>query len=56
MTHVMHHQIKLTLVLDIDQLLGSPIQKKIETESGLKTTLESILSICAGLTFTHIPH
>lgn len=33
---------------NVDKLLGDPIQKKIETESGLKTTLESILSICAG--------
>lgn len=38
-----------SLVTDVDKLLGDPIQKKIESESGLKTTLESILSICAGL-------
>lgn len=35
-------------ILDVDKLLGEPIQKKIEGDSGLKTTLESILSICSG--------
>lgn len=36
-------------ILDVDKLLGDPIQKKIESESGLRTSLESILTICAGL-------
>lgn len=38
--------------IDIDKLLGEPIQKKIETDSGLKTTLESILAICSGNDFS----
>ncbi|XP_055313927.1 prominin-1-A isoform X2 [Sitodiplosis mosellana] len=33
---------------NVDKLLGDPIQKKIEADSGLKTTLESILTICSG--------
>ncbi|XP_031635257.1 uncharacterized protein LOC116348398 isoform X2 [Contarinia nasturtii] len=33
---------------NVDKLLGDPIQKKIEIDSGLKTTLESILRICSG--------
>lgn len=36
-------------ISDVDKLLGDPIQKKIEADSGLKTTLESILTICSGM-------
>lgn len=42
---------KMPITTDIDKLLGEPIQKKIETDSGLKTTLESILAICSGNDF-----
>lgn len=35
--------------IDVDKLLGDPIQKKIETDSGLKDTIESVFTICAGL-------
>lgn len=34
--------------LDVDKLLGEPIQKDLETDSGIKATMESILGICAG--------
>lgn len=37
------------VISDVDKLLGDPIQKKIEADSGLKTTLESILTICSGI-------
>lgn len=35
--------------LDVDKLLGEPIQKDLETDSGIKATMESILGICAGM-------
>lgn len=34
---------------DVDKLLGDQIQKNIESDSGLKITLESILGICSGM-------
>lgn len=34
--------------LDVDKLLGEPIQKDLETNSGIKATMESILGICTG--------
>lgn len=37
------------VISDVDKLLGDPIHKKIEADSGLKTTLESILTICSGM-------
>lgn len=35
--------------LDVDKLLGEPIQKDLEADSGIKATMESILGICAGM-------
>lgn len=34
--------------VDVDKLLGEPIQKDLEMDSGIKATLESILGICTG--------
>lgn len=33
---------------DVDKLLGEPIQKDLETDSGIRTTLEAIFGICSG--------
>ena len=33
---------------DVDKLLGEPIQKEIETGTGIKQSIDSILGICSG--------
>lgn len=41
--------IPLNFNADVDKLLGEPIQKDLESYTGIKTTMETILGICSGI-------